>query len=683
MSKLVNIDSNSTTYGDMVAEVLPRGPIWDPSNPGVGGMAGGLGVEAVRFHRRLYDLMLEAHPSTADELLAEWEEVFGLPLCTEPDTDDGRRLALAGRVAAQGGQSRAYYIDLAWRVLEADGELVRADDPNGVWIEERPYGDPFRAWGGSAWDVLGDRGSPFYWAMHLPSTVGAEKRHIIECLLCKYKPAHTVLLRRRPRHYYSTLGGASDYASASTNVAARLIFPGGGIGTFTVLMWVKQQTANGLNLWSCGAYLGDWIYSIAAGRAEQDVSVTDGGVPSADAYALLPDSDAWALYAVTCDGSTVRAYGDGVESSSDVVAGNYAAADAFVLFSIGADSAASGVPPGEEGSLSNIAIFDRALTAAEIAALYDAGESHDYQRPYGADWGGELPPVYWCTEPIDGAVLNVGSGGVCALNLNGDVASTAAEAAGYFDEITCETLGEAPSVTAYYSSPGAAGDYAEATGFDVLFTGSGVTAGAVAFWVRAAVGADASTVTLFEASDDGSPSLRATYGGSELAAQITDDTNTLIAEDILNGNTDGEWHHILVAPRADPTLVGDDIVPTADGVIIYIDGTNPTDGNVDSGTYATATSVLRLFARHDGSDRLAGDIANFAVFSSCPDITELPDLVAAGVRHDVRNPTGEWAGYHPVVYYRTAASGGVVANSGTDTGTSGLTLYGNVTSEAF
>lgn len=237
-------------------------------------------------------------------------------------------------------------------------------------------------------------------------------------------------------------------------------------------------------------------------------------------------------------------------------------------------------------------------------------------------------------------------------------------------------------VTAYYSSPGAVGDYAEATGFDVLFTGSGATAGAVAFWVRAAVGADASTVTLFEASDDGSPSLRATYGGNELAAQITDDTNTLIAEDILNGNTDGEWHHILVAPRADPTLVGDDIVPTADGVIIYIDGTNPTDGNVDSGTYATATSVLRLFARHDGSDRLAGDIANFAVFSSCPDITELSDLVAAGVRHDVRNPTGEWRGYHPAVYYRTAAAGGVVANSGSDTGTSGLTLNGSVTSEA-
>lgn len=194
MSKLINIDSNSTTYGDMVAEVLPRGPIWDPSNPGVGGMAGGLGVEAVRFHRRLCDLMLEAYPATADELLAEWEEVFGLPLCTEPDTDDGRRVALAGRVAAQGGQSRAYYIDLAWSVLEADGEFSRVDDPSGVWIEEEPYGSPFEAWGGSAWDLLGGSGARHYWTMHLPSAVGATKRAIIECLLCKYKPAHTVLV---------------------------------------------------------------------------------------------------------------------------------------------------------------------------------------------------------------------------------------------------------------------------------------------------------------------------------------------------------------------------------------------------------------------------------------------------------------------------------------------------------
>lgn len=679
MSKLINIDSNSTTYGDMVAEVLPRGPIWDPSNPGVGGMAGGLGVEAVRFHRRLCDLMLEAYPSTADELLAEWEEVFGLPLCTEPDTDDGRRLALAGRVAAQGGQSRAYYIDLAWRVLEADGELVRADDPEGVWIEEEPYGSPFEAWGGSAWDLLGGSGARHYWTMHLPSAVGATKRAIIECLLCKYKPAHTVLLRLNDlRHYYSTPGGASDYAAASTNVAARLIFPGGGIGTFTVLMWTKQTTSNGLNFWSCGTFGGDYIYSVAAGRAEQDVEAQDAGVGAGNVYAALPDTDAWAFCALTCDGSTLRGYGDGVETANSPVSGAYGAQDTFVLFSSTADDPLLGIPPGETGSLRNIAIFDRALTADEIAELYDAGMHHNYANRHGADWAGETPVVYWRTKPVAGAVPNSGSGGVCALTLGGDVTATEEEA-----EITCETPGEAPSATAYYSSPGGIGDYAEVTGFDALFTGSGVAAVALSFWARAALGADADGVlTMCDVGDDGSPALRATYSGNELAAQITDDTGTLIAEHILDGNTDGAWHHIMVVPRADPTLVGEAVVPTAGGVSIYVDG-ETTDGNADSGSYATATSLLRLFARHDGSDRFPGDIANVAVFAAIPDITQLPALHAAGVQHDVRHPHGQWAGYQPIAYYRTADYGGVVPNSGTDTGIGGLTLYGNVTSEAF
>lgn len=191
MSKLINIDSDSTAYRDMVAEVLPRGPIWALENPGVEGMAGGLGVEAVRFHRRLYDLMLEAYPATADELLAEWEEVFGLPLCDSlPTGTAARQSALAARVAAQGGQSRAYYIDLAWTVLTPAG-YDRTTDPNLVTIEEKPYGTPFRVSINRVGDRLNGIGTTAMWVLHLPVGTPADAAAIIECLIDHYKPAHT------------------------------------------------------------------------------------------------------------------------------------------------------------------------------------------------------------------------------------------------------------------------------------------------------------------------------------------------------------------------------------------------------------------------------------------------------------------------------------------------------------
>lgn len=183
---LVRLDEESTAYQLMLGELLPRGPIWDIfSNAGLGGLMAGLGVEAVRLHNRIVDLMLEAYPSTADELLDEWEEVYGLPFCDDaPPTDDLRRAALAARVRAQGGQSPAYYIELARTVL---------GDPNAnVTVEEFPNGVPFRVSVNRVGDRLVDVGEVFSWILHVPTTTTADQLAIIECLVEHYKPAHTV-----------------------------------------------------------------------------------------------------------------------------------------------------------------------------------------------------------------------------------------------------------------------------------------------------------------------------------------------------------------------------------------------------------------------------------------------------------------------------------------------------------
>lgn len=192
MAKLIPLESE-IPYRDMAQQLGPVGPIWSLNNPGVAGMRGGEAVEATRFHNRLVDLMREAFPATADELLSQWESDFGLPLCDDaPTTLEARQAALAGKVAAQGGQSRAYYTDLAWTVLETEG-FVRAIDPEFVWIEERPHGSPFRVSINRVGDRLGSVGDLFAWVMHLPSQLSEDGAHVLECLIEHYKPAHTTV----------------------------------------------------------------------------------------------------------------------------------------------------------------------------------------------------------------------------------------------------------------------------------------------------------------------------------------------------------------------------------------------------------------------------------------------------------------------------------------------------------
>lgn len=230
------------------------------------------------------------------------------------------------------------------------------------------------------------------------------------------------------------------------------------------------------------------------------------------------------------------------------------------------------------------------------------------------------------------------------------------------------------AVAALYRSPGAAGDYADAAIGDLAFDGSGLGVLAVSMWVKAAVGADAASAFVFEVSDDGTPSLNCYYDGStDLFAGITNDAG-VGGEDNQNEATDGTWHHIFVTSRFDAPSFSDY------GVQLWYDGVSLADGAGPATTFATAVALLRLFARWDGSSRLAGDIANVAVFSSLPHYTEIAALAAAGVTHDVRNPSGRWRRRKPEAYYRDADAAGVVANVGKLV--AALVFNGDVTSEA-
>lgn len=186
MAKLTELDEEAVDYRDLVAALLPRGPLWSLDNPGVRGVASGLGIEGVRFHNRAVDLMREAVPGTAVETLDEWEKVFGLPLPGfVPSTLSERQAALSGRVAARGGQDPHYYIELARRVL--------GDPEADVQVVEWPYGKPFRVSLSAVGDPLNGAGAMFYWRLVLPAGSTSAQVETVEALLALYKPGHTIV----------------------------------------------------------------------------------------------------------------------------------------------------------------------------------------------------------------------------------------------------------------------------------------------------------------------------------------------------------------------------------------------------------------------------------------------------------------------------------------------------------
>lgn len=166
--------------------------------------------ELARLDARAEQLTREANPQTTQELLGDWERVAGLPdPCTEaPVTLQGRMAALVSRLASVGGQSVAYFIELA----AALGYEVRIDEFR-----------PFRAGMSSAGEQLTNGDWVYAWRVRAPgdtiirfragqSAAGEPLRDwgndILECRIDGLKPAHTRVLFAYTDRLLNEDGGA-------------------------------------------------------------------------------------------------------------------------------------------------------------------------------------------------------------------------------------------------------------------------------------------------------------------------------------------------------------------------------------------------------------------------------------------------------------------------------------------
>lgn len=184
------------SYAAQALALLPQGPAWPRDGESViARVVAAVAEPFQRAHERFCALLTEATPVTTNELLSDWERVLGLPDACAPaaSTVPERRARLLQRLAAMGGQSRAYFVEVA-RALGFD-----------ILIEEFR---PFQIGTGRAGDPLDGVAWRFAWRVFAPETtqrffhigenssgepLSAFGNEILECVLGRLKPAHTIL----------------------------------------------------------------------------------------------------------------------------------------------------------------------------------------------------------------------------------------------------------------------------------------------------------------------------------------------------------------------------------------------------------------------------------------------------------------------------------------------------------
>jgi uncharacterized protein YmfQ (DUF2313 family) len=185
-------------YLEQLKTLLPPGQAF-PREAGtkLHDLLDGMSIELARVDGRGEALPVEANPASTNELLGDWERVAGLPdKCSGvlEETLQGRKNALLAKLTSTGGQSAAYFVEIA----AALGYTVTIETFR-----------PFRVGRSRVSEALTNGAWAFTWLVRAPevsvtsfrvgqSAVGERLRtwgnDTLECKLNQLKPAHTIAL---------------------------------------------------------------------------------------------------------------------------------------------------------------------------------------------------------------------------------------------------------------------------------------------------------------------------------------------------------------------------------------------------------------------------------------------------------------------------------------------------------
>lgn len=184
-------------YSTMLHNLLPRGLAWPrQKDTTLTALLEALGVEFQRVDGRVQNMLEEAYPLTASELLTDWERLVGLPEECEglAETIQRRREAVDNKLSTIGGQSPGYYISVAARL----GYEITITEFNPFRVGEDAAGDPLYGedWA-YAWQVNAPEESVKYFAAGEGAAgepLATWGNSLLECVISRLKPAHTIVI---------------------------------------------------------------------------------------------------------------------------------------------------------------------------------------------------------------------------------------------------------------------------------------------------------------------------------------------------------------------------------------------------------------------------------------------------------------------------------------------------------
>lgn len=183
-------------YAAALAALKPPGSVWPAEADTVQATVElALAATPARLSDRAAYLLVDAFPDTTLELLPEWEATLGLPdpcIGTLPTTQQ-RRAQVLSRLVGNGGQSIAYFVDIAAQLGYAI--TVEEFSPSSFG---RTFGMPF---GGDDWAHTWQVNAPSFSVTHLEfgttsfgEPFAAWGNTALQCTIRRLAPAHTLPL---------------------------------------------------------------------------------------------------------------------------------------------------------------------------------------------------------------------------------------------------------------------------------------------------------------------------------------------------------------------------------------------------------------------------------------------------------------------------------------------------------
>jgi uncharacterized protein YmfQ (DUF2313 family) len=186
----------ASDFASAIHALMPRGLVWptDPTSV-MAQVINGLAPTWARHAQANSNLLVDAFPATAVEMLPEWESTLGLPdPCAGPSPSlQGRQQQVVARLTNSGGQSVPFFIAFA----KALGYTVTVTEFA-----------PFRAGQSKVGDACGNVDWALTWQINAPGETIAYFRAglssageplvdwgntVLQCELNEIKPAHTYL----------------------------------------------------------------------------------------------------------------------------------------------------------------------------------------------------------------------------------------------------------------------------------------------------------------------------------------------------------------------------------------------------------------------------------------------------------------------------------------------------------